>query len=335
MPFAIYAANESVGLLSRHIRSWSGVGGYWVSLTWLLKIFFFEAKKTPKPTNMLTKTNSNALLWCLSFFVITFFIGCSKTAPEVIPAPVASFSWTASSLTVPSTVTFTNTSTNGSSYQWEFGDGGTSTNFSPTHNYTNGGTYTVKLIVTGRGGSVTTSQTVNLVNPTALQITVKDNLGNPVAGALVKLYSTLTDWTNETNQILTSQTSNTNGVVTFAPLSAISYYWKISSGCQNNIFGSNTTSAALSSNTTTTVTSIIGGTGIIALTNSSSNPYDVFINGTLQVSSMPGGTSKNLIAPVGSYSVRILQKSGYLITPTDKTYTGSVACGGTLIVSFP
>jgi PKD repeat protein len=283
---------------------------------------------------MLTKINSNALLWCLSFFFISFFIGCSKSAPEA-PTPVASFTWTASNLTVPSTVTFTNTSTNGSSYQWDFGDGGSSTNFSPTHTYTTGGTYIVKLTVTGRSGTITTNQTVNLAKPTALQITVKDNLGNPVSGAIVRLYSTLTDWTNETNQTFTPQTSNTTGVVTFSPLSAISYYWKITSGCQNNIFGSNTTTTALSANTTTAVTSVIAGTGIIALTNASSNPYDVFINGTLQVSSMPGSTSKNLIAPVGSYSIRILQKSGYLITPTDKTYTGNVQCGGTLLVNFP
>ncbi|MCC7301027.1 MAG: PKD domain-containing protein [Bacteroidia bacterium] len=45
------------------------------------------------------------------------------------------------------TVTFTNTSNGGSWYSWTFGDNGTSTQTSPTHVYTNSGTYMVCLII--------------------------------------------------------------------------------------------------------------------------------------------------------------------------------------------
>ncbi|MFN0216033.1 MAG: PKD domain-containing protein [Saprospiraceae bacterium] len=42
-------------------------------------------------------------------------------------------------------VSFANTSTNASAYYWDFGDGQTSTEANPTHNYLNCGTYTVTL----------------------------------------------------------------------------------------------------------------------------------------------------------------------------------------------
>ncbi len=48
--------------------------------------------------------------------------------------------------------TFTNTSTNGSTYFWDFGDGNTSTEESPTHVYATHDIYTVTLEVTGGTG---------------------------------------------------------------------------------------------------------------------------------------------------------------------------------------
>ena len=66
------------------------------------------------------------------------------------------------------TVNFTNTSVNGDSYFWEFGDTQTSSQFNPTHTYADEGTYTVTLTVTNDCGSVQTTQTVTIENaPTA------------------------------------------------------------------------------------------------------------------------------------------------------------------------
>ncbi len=72
----------------------------------------------------------------------------------VLPAPpVADFSGTPTSGLVPLTVNFTNLSTgNISGYLWSFGDGQTSTLANPSHQYTVGGIYTVRLITTGSGG---------------------------------------------------------------------------------------------------------------------------------------------------------------------------------------
>ncbi len=51
--------------------------------------------------------------------------------------------------TLPVTVKFTNTSSNATTYKWDFGDGTTSTDKDPSHEYTKAGSYTVKLTVSG------------------------------------------------------------------------------------------------------------------------------------------------------------------------------------------
>ncbi len=53
---------------------------------------------------------------------------------------------------IPDPVTFDNTSVNGDTYFWDFGDGGTSTDYEPTHTYLTPGDYTVMLIVSHSSG---------------------------------------------------------------------------------------------------------------------------------------------------------------------------------------
>ena len=70
------------------------------------------------------------------------------------PPPVAQFSGSPTSGTVPLTVNFTDLSTGSiTSWRWTFGDGGTSIAQNPSHQYTSTGIYTVSLTVTGPGGS--------------------------------------------------------------------------------------------------------------------------------------------------------------------------------------
>lgn len=82
--------------------------------------------------------------------------------PPVESAPTASFSATPTSGSAPLNVQFTNTSTGNpapSSYLWEFGDGTTSTQTSPSHVYAANGSYTVKLTATNGFGSNTKTET--------------------------------------------------------------------------------------------------------------------------------------------------------------------------------
>lgn len=81
------------------------------------------------------------------------------SAPPTNP-PVAAFTGTPTSGTIPLTVAFTDQSTNTpTSWSWTFGDGGTSTLQNPSHVYTTAGTYTVALTATNAYGSNTLTKT--------------------------------------------------------------------------------------------------------------------------------------------------------------------------------
>ncbi|MEP7128039.1 MAG: PKD domain-containing protein, partial [Chitinophagales bacterium] len=74
-------------------------------------------------------------------------------------------------------VSFINNSLNGTSYFWDFGDGNTSTEMSPTHTYSAVGVYTVTLIVNGLA-LCNTSDTLVKVD----YITI-DNVGQPTSAS--------------------------------------------------------------------------------------------------------------------------------------------------------
>jgi PKD repeat protein len=65
-------------------------------------------------------------------------------------------------------VQFTDTSTGGpTSWQWSFGDGGTSTSQNPSHTYQAIGAFSIRLTVTNTSGSNSTSQTINVIPESA------------------------------------------------------------------------------------------------------------------------------------------------------------------------
>lgn len=69
------------------------------------------------------------------------------------PPPVAQIGATPTSGQVPLTVQFADQSTGGATRVWDFGDGTTSADVSPSHTYTTVGTYTAKLTVSNSAGS--------------------------------------------------------------------------------------------------------------------------------------------------------------------------------------
>lgn len=117
--------------------------------------------------------------------IVTDAAGCIDSLTQqnaiITTDPVPGFV-TADTLTCPgATVTFTNTSTPaGLNSSWDFGDGGTSTVYSPTHIYTNTGTFTVKLRVNdiyGCADSITRNMHINVDLPDAA-FTVSDSISS-------------------------------------------------------------------------------------------------------------------------------------------------------------
>ncbi|HEX7414297.1 MAG TPA: PKD domain-containing protein, partial [Bacteroidia bacterium] len=84
----------------------------------------------------------------------------SATAHIIIhPSPTASFTPSKTVAYIPNDpITFTNHSQNANSYNWGFGDGGSSNQISPVHNYINVGYYTVILIATNQYGCADTAR---------------------------------------------------------------------------------------------------------------------------------------------------------------------------------
>jgi len=72
--------------------------------------------------------------------------------------------------------TFNNTSTNATTYEWDFGDGNTSTDESPTHTYATHDVYTVTLTAKNAAGLMTTlSQTIDIQAPVTADFTFVTN----------------------------------------------------------------------------------------------------------------------------------------------------------------
>lgn len=96
-------------------------------------------------------------------------------------------------------VTFTNTSINADQFDWQFGDGSSSSLEQPTNTYDSTGTYTVVLIASNGCGADTASQDVTITAQASLTLSGPDSLcANEEA-----LYAVLLDGAN----ILSSQWS--------------------------------------------------------------------------------------------------------------------------------
>ncbi len=104
------------------------------------------------------KKNQIAFLSMAAFVISALtFVSCSDDDPA--PAPVADFTLEIDD----KTVTFTNTSTNATTYSWDFGDNTLSTDMDPVHTYDAYGDYDVRLTAKGDGGEVIKKQTISVI----------------------------------------------------------------------------------------------------------------------------------------------------------------------------
>lgn len=100
------------------------------------------------------------------------------------PTPTSSFTAIPTTGQAPLTVAFVNTSTSGTSWNWNFGDGQSSTAQNPvTHLYATAGSYGVTLTTTNAAGSATSAMTVITVSAPTPAAPVADFTATPQSGS--------------------------------------------------------------------------------------------------------------------------------------------------------
>ena len=124
-------------------------------------------------TSTKQNVNSSTGIVMLAFNDTTDFYWHGKESLAAPTDPQPAFTQDTTSGPNPLTVQFTDQSTGTgiSNHDWTFGDGGTSTATSPSHQYNAPGTYTVSLKVTGTNGNNTLTKT-NLITVNAPSSTV-------------------------------------------------------------------------------------------------------------------------------------------------------------------
>jgi PKD repeat protein len=163
-PIAAFTQDRTIGQSPLAIRFVNLSSGNITSFNWSFGDGLSSRDANP------THTFQNSGLYNVTLTVVGPG-GSSNVSQQInvqaATAPTAGFNVSSELGIAPLTVNFQNTTTgNVSSYQWDFGDGTTNTDISPTHTYINPGTYNVILTAVGTGGSSTATRQITVNEPT-------------------------------------------------------------------------------------------------------------------------------------------------------------------------
>src|SRR4051812_11227869 len=177
--------------------------GWWEQI----KAFDVAVSSTTSDPGAFTVVTSGTTQWVATPQEFTFPAPVLARFVKLIPKSVwvdSACCYSANGLQVLSgnrggrTVAFTNLSTNGATYEWDFGDGTTSTEVSPTHVYAATGTYVVTLTTSSGDGRTDTLSLEQVVAgpvasfstdpapPAGLPITFTDTSSEAAPGQIVK-----------------------------------------------------------------------------------------------------------------------------------------------------
>ncbi len=242
------------------------------------------------------------------------------------PNPTAGFNNNTVCLGAPTLFTDNSSISSGSisTYNWNFGDGNTSTNQNPNNIYANAGTYNVRLLVTSNNGCID-----SIVKPITVyaRATVGFNtsdvcFGNPanfsstssVAGGSLTIFL----WNFGDGN--TSATPGTSNIYTAPGTYHVTLTVTTNNGCIDS-FSKNVNVFSIPTivNTTSGPTSFCqGGSVTINATSSNAVSYQWFNNGTL----LAGDTNSSYIAKAsGNYKVMVTNSNGCIDSSSAVTVT--------------
>ena len=118
-----------------------------------------------------------------TFLLITMMVVSCEDDESAVEAPTSRFNYTVDADN-GLLVNFTNASLNADTYSWDFGDGESSTETSPSHTYAADGTYDVTLTATNSGGSNSVTKQLELTSALTLADLNDTWKVAPEAGAL-------------------------------------------------------------------------------------------------------------------------------------------------------
>ncbi|MCK5135049.1 MAG: PKD domain-containing protein [Bacteroidales bacterium] len=143
--------------------------------------------------------------------------------------PEPDFSYTPTdNLEAGDAIQFTNGSADANTYEWEFGDGGTSSQENPMYTYAEAGIYDVKLTAFNEAGGQAKTKSLIINEPTVLGFFVSDSTGKiALSDAEVWVYDNESDWENLNEPQITGITDS-EGIVVFTNVEPIVFYiWAV------------------------------------------------------------------------------------------------------------
>lgn len=166
-PEAGFTSQSNCGTLLVNYTDTSGVSGDSIVL-WSWNFGDGNTATTANPSNTYSATGTYTVL-----LQVQTASGCTDTASTVVTISqniTADYTPAGGSYNTNQDINFTNQSTGGTTYSWNFGDGDSSSVSDPAHSFTEPGTYTVTLITSNDLGCSDTIAYVFDVNTTGVTV---------------------------------------------------------------------------------------------------------------------------------------------------------------------